>query len=251
MRGIRTSLIVLGLTAGLSFFADLASANPVSMARRGIFAKPILVLLINYPINGVMLFLIIRGAAGRVSFTARHDSHFVRDFLGTVLVFSALGALIDTLVFFDDDVTSPPAFIGGIAAIVITCAFVCYRYILTDARLTAVTTVFMSIINVFGWALIGFVWEGMFMHFCIPLDSFLYILFTALMFKSSWKTTASGVRQEWPHFPFGVQPRRRMLGSFRSDVPSVERGKRRGELRVANMTLVVLLAILSAIAALG
>jgi len=247
MRGARLVLFGLGLIAGLSLSADPALADPVSMADTGIFALPILIMLVNYPLNGMMLYVVIRGVAGRASFKARVDSRFVWDFMGAVLLFTALGALIDYLVFYDDDVTSPFAFIGGIAAIVIACALICHRYILTNARLTAVTTTCMGAINVLGWYFLLLVWEYVFANICLPMDCLLWILFLVLVFKSIGMTGTSIAEQEVPQPSTGTSPEHPAHGPFRTDVSKMEMGKRRVELWMAGTTLVVVVMIVSGV----
>jgi hypothetical protein len=173
LRVARTGLAILVVLGVITVLAPLASANPIATADYYVVVFPILLVPINYSINGLMLYGFYSQTLGRPDpHRSREARIHVSTFAAVVMLFTLLGALIDYLVWMGyvfgyHDLVVPEA-IGGLLLIGATCYIVCSRYLGMIRREAILASVVIVLVNLLSWVYLTGVSFDLFASTCVP-----------------------------------------------------------------------------------
>jgi len=183
---------VLAGLAIVTVLAPAVSANPVGgFLIDVLLVMPILLVVINYPIDGLMLllaywFLAEIGRAPGVGSAGRFRSAFAL----SVLIFANLGALIDyftwmlVYVWVDSDLEGTIVFSFALVAIGLSAILVCRRYLGLSSR-SAVTVGMIAVItNFVAWAVLTLMDEMFFFTLCVEMAVILYLFFVVFLYRA-------------------------------------------------------------------
>ena len=186
LRGARTGFAILFVLGVIGMLAPVASANPFISVDMYIVVVPILLVLLNYPFNGLMLYGMYRLTL-RESHAPRPRSVriFVSDFVAAVLLFTLLGALIDYLVWmgyaFGYSELIFVEVIGGLVAIGVTCYIVCSRYLFMAREGAIPASIVVVLVNLISWGFLVGSPIDIFAYVCIPVVTACWILLEVLL----------------------------------------------------------------------
>jgi hypothetical protein len=250
IHGARYGLLTIFVLGAIGSLAPIVSANPIATVDMYIVPVPILLVLLNYPINGLMLFVMYRLVPGEPEFhRSRSPRAYVADFGGAVLLFTLFGALIDFLtwmgVYEGYNELELAYALGGLAAIGGTCYLVCTRYLSMDKKLALATSFVTVLVNLLSW---GFLYNADFAalaYICIPIVTAGWVLFEILLVL-----TSVTLRAEYPARILGPMPNAQRGGKALPPVsphPQASMGARRlrMELWGANAILTAVLLVTS------
>jgi hypothetical protein len=190
LRGARLGLAALVALGALGMLAPAASADPLIGVLDYALAAPIILVLFNFPINGLMLLLVysLRIRTSRSRRPENVMNHFL-DFGAVVLLFTLVGAAIDWSAwmsiyeFGDPEVAM--IFLAGLAGIGISCYIVCRRYLGMDRGASTFGGVLTTSVNLLLWIVLIAVDTAEFSHVGIPVLIVLWILFEVILVRDS------------------------------------------------------------------
>lgn len=183
VRGFKAGLLLLCAVHATVALLPVASANPITTMDYYLIDVPIALVLLNFPINGLFLMAFYVSSVKR-SRARRPGSprDFIVVMLIVILLFTSAGALIDLLVwsgFYSD--AAFESFIAGLAAIFISCHFVCRRYLEMESRDSFGGSSVLVALNGLSWGGIIMTDPEAFLLMCVPVVLALWIGFEVLL----------------------------------------------------------------------
>ena len=197
-RGVRPGLRAVLLLLLLTALTAPVAANPYIGIGEEMSPEPILLVIINYPIDGCVL-LLGYGESLKKKLPLRPSGElaFALDFAMAVLLFSLIGSLIDT--FVTQSYATVPSMAIGLAAIALSCLLISRRYLRMDRQSTTVTIFAVTAMNFGSWAVLYGLPAETFLVVCFPIVVGFWIAFDFLLFKTAMKVnmlTAASMRKE-------------------------------------------------------
>jgi hypothetical protein len=189
LRVARTGFAILVVLGVFAMLAPAASADPFITMDMYVVPVPILLVLLNYPINGLMLYGMYRlTSSSSHAPRPRNARIFVSDFVAAVLLFTLLGAAIDYLVWMGyafgySDLIFVEV-IGGLIAIGVTCYIVCSRYLFIARDGAILASIIVVLVNLLSWGFLAASPIELFAYVCIPVVTACWILLEVLMVQN-------------------------------------------------------------------
>jgi hypothetical protein len=185
MRGLRSGLALVWAILSAVWMLPVASANPIATMDEYLLDVPVVLVLLNFPINGLVLLLMYSVALDRSkAWRPSTRRGFIVDVSVVVLLFSSIGALIDLAVF-GMTYRAPASFLAlpiGLAAVFGSCIFVCFRYLGMSRDMAAGTGALLLLVNFVSWG--GLMTETVtFLYVCVPAVVLLWVVFEVLLVR--------------------------------------------------------------------
>jgi hypothetical protein len=251
LRGARLGLAALIALGALGMLAPAASADPYIGVDAYVMAAPIILVPINFPINGLLL-LLIRRFSSRASKVRPHERvmNQVLDFGAAVLLFTLIGAVIDWFVemgiYVLEDVGAVTAFCLGLVPIGISCYLICLRYLGMGRATSAAGATFVTAINFLSWLILMATPNEVFYYACIPVLILAWVFFEVALVRDAVHSVRRPV-------PIKVAKERLFPASDGRDhdmtrshtMPTRDLGRLRSELWVADLFLLFIVIVMS------
>jgi len=226
------------------------AANPIPSGGDIIGGMPIIVAVLNYPINGVIILIFLyRTSKQGLRSPAWEGGHFLGDVGGAILQFTLLGALIDAMVWFhtpSGDMGAVLIFAFGLAAVGVTTAIVCTRYLWMSWKQASSITLVLIAVNLLSWVAFYSIHFVMLFPFNILLVIIAWLGFVFILFRMNREQQERDMddRQD-PYYgrPMGQGAAK---PSFQVSVSRFETASRRLEMWLVNVVLLALVFIASA-----
>jgi len=251
MRGSRLGLVALISVGLLSALSPSTSANGIPIIAPHLIAAPILIVIINYPVNGLLLYLVVRRGLNRGPVPRTWtEGRFLTDFGGSVLQFTLFGAIIDTAVFSNlnlDVVGYHGLFVMalGIVGIAVTCVLVCHRYLWLEPHHILMAVAIVCSVNALGWLYVFGIFLQVFLLIELPLITLLWVVLI-------WRMTMRAERLAQPMVECGDGTLAAQAGQpsstapiFRPPASRRDISNRRTELWLSNAVLFAVCVLLS------
>ncbi len=196
----RLRLTLLLLIATIMTFSGTASANPYSPVGYEMTAIPLALVIINYPINGCMLLFWYRRALRHRRPMHPPGEKALVVFVLAVLLFSLVGALIDTVVTwseYDADVL-PVVLPLGLVGIALSCQLISQRYLQMGSREALPGTVFVTLVNLGSWVVLDIVPPEFFIAACLPIVMGFWLAFFFYTHRTATRAMRLSAQTEPP-----------------------------------------------------
>jgi hypothetical protein len=198
LRGFGPGSTAVLLLLLITVLAAPAAANPWISVGEKMAAAPILLVIVNYPIDGVMLLIGYSfGMKRRLPPRPSGELAVFFDLAMAVLLFALIGSLIDLFtVYSAEDVVSVSI---GLVGIALSCLLISRRYLHMDRWSSILTTLIVTVVNFVSWLMLFGQPAESFLANSYPIVVGFWLVFNLLLGRTAMKVnrlTLASMRNE-------------------------------------------------------